>query len=332
MIQILSYLAKKGGKKGDGSIFSTWKKIEPSPFFPPFFSFFSGFVWVILSLKLQMAKKITIQKELDFFGFGIHSGRPVDLRLLPSESGEIVFKRTDLDNLELRLSAENIKTKNCTMLETDRGKILTLEHLLAVLWVYGVDSLTIELNQEEIPSMDGSALHFARAIQRAGFRELSEEKEPQKITKSHVIHEEDASIAIDPDPELRITYQIEFEHPCIQKQDLSVVVSPEKFEKEIAPARTFGFLEDVPALQKQGLALGGSYQNTIVLDKTHVVNGPLRYPDEFVRHKILDLIGDLSLLGNPVTGHFLAKKAGHDLHLRIVRFLLDNQEYLSPDQ
>jgi UDP-3-O-[3-hydroxymyristoyl] N-acetylglucosamine deacetylase len=279
-----------------------------------------------------MTKKRTVEKDLDFFGFGIHSGKPVDLRLLPSDSGEIVFKRTDLNNLEFRLSPENIKTKNCTMLETDSGRIQTLEHLLAVLWVYGVDSLAIELNQSEIPSMDGSALHFARAIQRAGFRELPEKKEPKKIAQSHVIQEEDASISVDPDSELKITYQIEFDHPSIRKQEFSVVVNPKNFEREIAPARTFGFLEDVPALQAQGLALGGSYQNTIVLDKIHVVNGPLRFPDEFVRHKILDLIGDLSLLRNPITGHFCAKKAGHDLHQRMVRFLLDNPEYLTPDR
>jgi UDP-3-O-[3-hydroxymyristoyl] N-acetylglucosamine deacetylase len=276
-----------------------------------------------------MLKKRTLKRELEFFGFGIHSGKPVDLRLIPSDSGDIVFRRSDLKNLEFRLSLENIKNKNCTMLVNDKGKIQTLEHLLAVLWVYGIDSLIIELNQEEVPSMDGSALHFARAVQRAEFRELSEKKDLKKITQSHIIKEEDAFISVEPDAELRITYHIEFDHPSIKKQVLSVVVNTKNFEKEIAPARTFGFLEDVPNLQKQGLALGGSYQNTVVLDKTRVVNGPLRYPDEFVRHKILDLIGDLSLLGDPVTGHICAKKAGHDLHLRLVRFLADNPEYLS---
>jgi UDP-3-O-[3-hydroxymyristoyl] N-acetylglucosamine deacetylase len=277
-----------------------------------------------------MVKKRTLKRELEFFGFGIHSGKPVDLRLIPSDSGEIVFRRSDLKNKEFRLSLENIKAKNCTMMITGQGNIRTLEHLLAVLWVYGIDSLTIDLNQEEIPSMDGSALHFALAVQRAGFRELQEGKNLHKITQSHTIKEGEASISVGPDAELKITYHIEFEHPSIKKQDFSVVVNPKNFEKEIASARTFGFLEDVPSLQKQGLALGGSYQNTVVLDKTQVVNGPLRYPDEFVRHKILDLIGDLSLLGNPVAGHFSAKKAGHDLHLRLVRFLSDNPEYLSP--
>jgi UDP-3-O-[3-hydroxymyristoyl] N-acetylglucosamine deacetylase len=277
-----------------------------------------------------MAKKRTLGKELEFFGFGIHTGKPVDLRLIPSDSGEIAFRRSDLENLEFRLSLESIETRNCTLLVTGQGKIQTLEHLLAALWVYGIDSVTIELNREEIPSMDGSALHFARAVEKVGFKELQEEKSLQKITKSLQIQEGDASISVDPDDEFRITYQIEYEHPSIKKQELSVVPNAENFMKEIAPARTFGFLEDVPALQKRGLALGGSYDNTVVLDKTHVINGPLRYPDEFVRHKILDMIGDLSLLQNPIIGHFSAKKAGHDLHLKVVRFLSDNPEYLSP--
>lgn len=178
--------------------------------------------------------------------------------------------------------------------------------------------------------MDGSALHFARAVQRTGLRNLPESKNLQKITQSFAIEEEDASISVVPDDDLRITYHIEYQHPSIKRQDFSIVVNPKNFEKEIAPARTFGFLEDVPSLQKQGLALGGSYNNTVVLDKTRVVNGPLRYPDEFVRHKILDFIGDLSLLGIPLTGHFTAKKAGHDLHIKVMRYLLDNPEYLSP--
>jgi UDP-3-O-[3-hydroxymyristoyl] N-acetylglucosamine deacetylase len=278
-----------------------------------------------------MEAKKTIENEAVLSGIGIHSGKPVQLKLIPSESGEIIFKRLDLGNLEFRLDPKNIEAKNCTMLVTDEGKIQTLEHLLAVLWVYGIDSLTVELNQEEIPAMDGSALHFVQTIHRAGVRDLPEEKKPVKIEKPFIIKENDASISVVPDAELKITYHIDYEHPSIKKQGLSIILNPENFEAEIAPARTFGFLEDVPDLQKKGLALGGSLKNAVVLDKTRVISGPLRSPDEFVRHKILDLIGDLSLLGNPVTGHFIAKKAGHDLHLKVVRFLLENPEYLSPD-
>ncbi len=279
-----------------------------------------------------MVAKKTIKKEVGLAGIGIHSGKHVDIKLIPSDSGEIVFRRSDLSNLEFRPSPENIEAKNCTMLVTDQGKIQTLEHLVAVFLVYGIDSLTVELNQEEIPAMDGSALPFVHAVQRAGFRDLPEKKNLMSIAKPFIIREEDASISAAPDTELKITYQIDYEHPSIKKQSLSIVLNPDKFEREIAPARTFGFMEDVPDLKKKGLALGGSLQNAVVLDNTRVISGPLRYPDEFVRHKILDFIGDLSLLSMPLTGHFVAKKAGHLLHLKAVRFLHDNPEYLSASQ
>jgi UDP-3-O-[3-hydroxymyristoyl] N-acetylglucosamine deacetylase len=279
-----------------------------------------------------MAVKKTIDSEVTLSGIGIHSGKSVKLKLVPSYSGEIVFKRLDLGSLEFRLLPENIEAKNCAMLVTAQGKIRTLEHLLAVLWVYGIVSLTVELDQEEIPAMDGSAIHFVDAIHKAGLRDLPEENTAIKIIEPFIIQEEDASITAVPDPELKITYHIDFEHPSIKKQGLSLILNPGSFEREIAPARTFGFLENVSDLRKKGLARGGSLENAIVLDKTRVISGPLRYPDEFVRHKILDLIGDLSLIGKQIAGHFIAKKAGHALHLRVVRFLLDNPEYLAPDQ
>lgn len=278
-----------------------------------------------------MAFKRTIDKEVVLSGIGIHSGKQANIRLIPSNAGEIVFIRTDLGNLEFRLSPENVDARNCTMLVTDQGKIQTIEHLLAVLWVYGIDSLAVEIDQEEIPAMDGSALHFVRGIHKAGLRKIAKEKKPVRITQPFIIQENDASISVVPDEELKITYHINFEHPRIKRQGFSIILNPENFEKEIAPARTFGFLEDVPDMHKKGLALGGSLKNAVVLDKTRVISGPLRYPDEFVRHKILDFIGDLSLIGRPITGHFIAKKAGHALHLRTVRFLLDNPGHYVPN-
>lgn len=278
-----------------------------------------------------MAARRTIDKEVVLSGIGIHSGKKAKLKLMPSDAGEIVFKRSDLGGLEFRLSPENVEAKNCTMLVTDRGRIQTLEHLLAALWVYGIDSLAVEIDQEEIPAMDGSALQFVQGIHKAGMIELPEEKKAIKITQPFIIQEDDASISVVPDKELKITYHIHYEHPRIKRQGLSIILNPENFEREIAPARTFGFLEDVPDLRKKGLALGGSLKNAVVLDKTRVISGPLRYPDEFVRHKILDFIGDLSLIGRPVTGHFIAKKAGHALHLRTVRFLSDNPDHFAPD-
>jgi UDP-3-O-[3-hydroxymyristoyl] N-acetylglucosamine deacetylase len=274
-----------------------------------------------------MISKNTIQKEIHLSGVGIHSGKNVDLFLKPSRSGEITFRRTDLDNLELALDPRKIETKSSTYLVSEKCKIQTLEHLLAVLYMSGIDSLIIEINGDEIPIMDGSASPFVQAILNAGVMSLPESKKSIKITKPFSLDEKDAAFSFSPDSDFKITYFIEYDHPAIQKQELSLSLNLENFMKEIAPARTFGFLKDVPALRAQGLAAGGSLDNAVVLDEKSVINGPLRYPDEFVRHKILDLIGDLSLMGSPLIGHFKAQRAGHSLHLKAVHFLLDNPEF-----
>jgi UDP-3-O-[3-hydroxymyristoyl] N-acetylglucosamine deacetylase len=273
-----------------------------------------------------MTKK-TIKNEIMLKGVGVHTGKPVEMKLKPSDSGQIVFKRTDVEGFEFFLDHEKVQSRNCTMLDTEKGKIYTLEHLLAVLWVNGVDSIIVELDGEEVPIMDGSAVPFIHALQQAGIRDLSQKKSALAITDPFIIKENDASISVFPDPKFRVTYHISFQHPKIKRQGFSLSVDPENFEREIAPARTFGFIEDVPGLRAKGLALGGSLKNAVVLDKKRVISGPLRFPDEFVRHKILDFIGDLSLIKAPVTGHFVAKKAGHVLHLKMIKFLFDHPEY-----
>jgi len=274
-----------------------------------------------------MAEKCTIQKDIHLSGIGIHSGESVDIFLKPSSSGEIILRRRDLDNLEIRIDPHTIKTKRGSFLEAKESKILTLEHLLAVLYVFGLDSLVIELKGGEIPIMDGSALPFVQAIEKAGIKLLPQKKKYIKILKPYTIQEKDAYISFHPDSVFKITYSIEYDHPAIKCQELSLSLSLKNFVKEIAPARTFGFLKDVPHLRREGLALGGSLENAVVLDEKEIISGPLRYPDEFVRHKILDLIGDLSLLGCPLLGHFRAHKAGHSLHLKIIRFILDRPEF-----
>ena len=275
-----------------------------------------------------MIEKRTIQKEIHLSGVGIHSGKEVDLLLRPSSSTGIVFRRTDLNNLELILDTKKIKAKSSTYLTSEGCKIQTLEHLLAVIYVFGIDSLIIEINGDEIPIMDGSASPFVQAVLKAGIKPLPGKKKSIKILKPFIIKEEDAAISFYPDSDFKITYSIEYDHPLIQRQELSLSVNLENFVTEIAPARTFGFLKDVPSLRAQGLALGGSLDNTVVLDEKGVISGSLRYPDEFVRHKILDLIGDLSLMGSPLIGHFKAHKAGHSLHLKAIHFLLDNPEFI----
>lgn len=274
-----------------------------------------------------MRQKGTIKKEVLFSGIGVHSGKQVELWLKPSSSGEIIFKRIDLDNSEFHLDPKKIEAKNCSMLVAKKGRIQTLEHFMAVLFMLGVDSLIIELNEEEIPIVDGSAFPFVEAILKAGIKPLQEKKKSIKILKPFIIQEEDALISVVPDSDFRITYLIEYDHPAIESQELSLSINKENFIKQIAPARTFGFLKDVPALRAQGLALGGSLENAIVLDEKSIINGPLRFPDEFVRHKILDFIGDLFLLNSSIIGHFRAHRAGHGLHLKAVHFILDNPEY-----
>jgi UDP-3-O-[3-hydroxymyristoyl] N-acetylglucosamine deacetylase len=276
----------------------------------------------------QMREKSTLQKEIQLSGIGIHTGKEVELRLKPSSSGKIIFRRTDLGGLEVNLDPRDIKAKNSTYMEAKGCKIQTLEHLLAVLYVFGIDSVVVEMNNEEIPIMDGSAIPFVEAVVEGGVRHLPERKEFLQILKPYSVEDGDASLSFYPDSDFKITYCIEYDHPLIQKQKLSLDVNLERFVSEIAPSRTFGFLKDVPALRAQDLALGGSLDNAVVLDEKGLLSGTLRFPDEFVRHKILDLIGDLSLMGSPLIGHFEAHRAGHDLHLKAVRFLLDNPEYI----
>ncbi len=279
-----------------------------------------------------MIEKITIQKEIHLSGVGIHSGTNVNLILKPSSSGQILFRRTDLDNLEFSLDSKKIETLSSTSLAGEDYKIQTIEHLMAVLYAFGIDSAVIELNGNEIPIMDGSASPFVQAILKAGIKLLPEKKKVIKILKPFIIKEKEASVSFYPDSDFKITYCIEYDHPVIQKQELSLSINLKNFVTEIAPARTFGFLKDVPALRAQGLALGGSLENAIVLDEKDVISGPLRYPDEFVRHKILDLIGDLCLLGSPILGHFKALKAGHALHLKAINFILDSPEFWTYDE
>ncbi|MBE0460648.1 MAG: UDP-3-O-[3-hydroxymyristoyl] N-acetylglucosamine deacetylase [Candidatus Aminicenantes bacterium] len=274
-----------------------------------------------------MKKLRTIQKEVVLSGVGIHSGAKVDLHLKPSDSGRVVFLRTDLNGLEFHMDPCNVEVKNSTILKGKGQKIQTIEHLMASLYIFGIDSLLISLNAIEIPILDGSALPFVDALFDAGFEELSEEKKTIRIRKPFVVEDKNGAVYVEPDKNLRITYFIDYPHPLIQKQNLSVLVTKKHFVQEIAPARTFGFLKDVIALRAQGLALGGSLKNAIVLDDTGIINGPLRFPDEFVRHKILDFVGDLSIMGFPIIGHFRAERAGHPLHIKTVRFLLEHPKY-----
>jgi UDP-3-O-[3-hydroxymyristoyl] N-acetylglucosamine deacetylase len=275
----------------------------------------------------MMTHKATIKKEIFFSGIGVHSGKDVDCLLKPSSSGEITFSVKNEDCYKIRIDPLRIESSFSSVLTDGSRKVYTIEHLLSALYVFGVDSIDIELRGSEVPILDGSALPIAKALEETGIQKLDLKRDYLKVTKPFVVREGDASISVEPDEGFKVSYTIEFDHPAIQTQSIELVVSIESFLRDIAPARTFGFLKDVEKLWDQGLALGGSFENAIVLDEKDVINKPLRFDDEFVRHKIIDLIGDLSLVGYPLIGRFSAYKAGHSLHLKAVRFLIENPDH-----
>lgn len=270
-----------------------------------------------------MLKKRTIRRAVTMSGVGIHSGREVRLALKPSESGTLNFRRADLGGPAVPLDPRDIETGNRSAFVFGDGSIQTIEHLLAVLYMLGLDSLDIEVEGGEIPIFDGSAGPLAAALDDAGARDIPDDKTVARIVRLIVVDDAGASLSISPDGDFRVSYRIDFPHPAIGVQSLSIALTRRAFLEEIAPARTFGFLKDVPELRRKGLARGGSLANALVLDDEKVVNGPLRFPDEFVRHKVLDLIGDLALFGRPLLGHFQADRAGHALHVRAVRALIE---------
>lgn len=264
----------------------------------------------------------TLLKTVECGGIGLHSGKRVKLRLLPAEADTgIVFRRTD-KNVEIPASIDNLSQVNfATTLSKNAIQIKTVEHVLAALYSLGIDNCYIESDNIEIPIMDGSAAPFVYLIRSAGVQALNKPRKVLKVTKSMEIVEGDRSIAVIPCSEMRVTYTIEFPHPLILRQSLSLSVTKGRFIHEIAPARTFGFMRDVERLRVAGLTLGGSLDNAVVLDESHVLNQSLRYPDEFVRHKFLDLLGDLALLGVGICGHIIVNKGGHALHARMTRLL-----------
>ena len=274
-----------------------------------------------------MLQKQTTQRPVSFSGTGIHSGEQASLIIKPSSEGRVFFRRMDLGGLEVQVDARKIDALNCSCLVFESGRIQTLEHLLAVLYVLGLDSVELELQGEEIPILDGSAAPLAKAVLQAGVQPVPQRAKAVRILQSHTIEEKGASLSFFPDPDFRVSYAIDFSHPLIGRQEMSVSLTRKLFLEEIAPARTFGFLKDAAELRKRGLALGGSLDNAVVLDEKKVISGSLRFQDEFVRHKVLDLIGDLALFGHPLFGHFRAERAGHRLHHQAVLFLLDHPDF-----
>ena len=270
----------------------------------------------------------TLRRSISCAGIGLHSGNKVTLSLkpAPADSG-IRFRRSDLGGLEVPATVEHVGgIKLATGLMRDAVKVDTVEHLLAALISVGIDNATIELNSPEVPIMDGSAAPFLYLIHEAGVKRLQAPRKFLKVQRPMSLSHGDKRIALYPSDHFKVTYSIAFDHPLLRHQSRTIRITEESFVDEIAPARTFGFLKEVEMMRQQGLALGGSLENAIVIGDTGVLNNALRYEDEFVRHKILDVIGDMALVGYPIIGHLVAHRGGHALHTAFAARVLEEPD------
>ncbi len=263
----------------------------------------------------------TLKKPVRFCGVGLHSGKPVKLTVTPARVDHgIRFKLSDSDDTMPAFMNRVVDTRLATTIAEKDMVFSTTEHLLGALAGLGIDNALVELDSPELPIMDGSAGPFVHILKKANRKKQSSCRKVLKITKEISYQEGDKLIKILPYDGLKITCMIDFDHQLIQNQEYSIRLSPEKFAKEIATARTFGFIEQVEQLQQNGFALGGSLDNAVVIDQDGVLNEDgLRFTDEFVRHKVLDLVGDLALLGCPLMGHVVASKSGHSQHLGLMK-------------
>jgi UDP-3-O-[3-hydroxymyristoyl] N-acetylglucosamine deacetylase len=270
----------------------------------------------------------TLKRSLSCAGIGLHSGKKVNLslKLAPAGTG-IRFRRTDLGGVEIPARVSHVgAVAYATQLKLGEARVETVEHLLAALASTRIDNAFIELNTPEVPIMDGSSAPFIYLVQEAGVRTLAEPRKYLKVTRPVTLTRGDKQIALFPSDHFKVSYTIGFDHPLLRHQTRTIVLTEDSFIEDIAPARTFTFLKEVEMLRQNGLALGGSLDNAIVISDTGVLNSSLRFEDEFVRHKILDLIGDFALLGHQVIAHAVVHRGGHALHTAMAAQLLQESD------
>ena len=276
-----------------------------------------------------MSKQTTIGADFSAKGTGLHYNSPVNVRVKPAPAYTgYVFRRSDLNDFEIPASPEHVAhVSYATTLMKSGVMIATVEHLLSALMGCGVDNAIIEMDSVEAPILDGSSGPWVKLIERAGVVELPASRAYLRALKRVEVSDKDRVMSIEPADEFRITCLIDFNHPMIGEQRREFGIHPVAYSKEIAPARTFGFVEEIETLRRNGLARGGSLENAIALTSDGMLNAePLRFEDEFVRHKILDIIGDLALAGMPVLGHVRASKSGHGLHTMLLSTLLRDRK------
>src|SRR5271156_2770248 len=272
----------------------------------------------------RMSYQLTIQRPVQTAGVGLHTAVRSNLRLVPAPADTgIVFRRVDLDNFEIEAHVRNVaRVSYATSLMRQGVLLSTTEHLLAALYSCGVDNVYVEIDALELPILDGSSKPFIELLAQAGTRKLRRQRRYIRVIKPLEFSDGDRRIGIYPADEFRVHCFVDYDHPSVGPQEVEMVVDRESFSRELAPARTFGFMKDFAGLQAMGLIRGGSIENAIVLDQDSILNGPLRFSDEFGRHKALDLIGDLALVGRPLKARIVAHKAGHALHTQLVTRLL----------
>ena len=276
-----------------------------------------------------MGRQHTLASEVSLSGIGLHTGVTVNLRLCPAPAHTgIIFKRTDLEGFTIEAQSRHVaRVSYATSLMKKGVLISTTEHLLSALAGLGVDNAFVEIDNLELPILDGSALPFVKLIRQAGLKAQRARRSYAKILKPLELEDGSKRIAVYPSDIFATSYSISFPHPVIGTQSLDFTPSAGSYEDDVAPARTFGFLAEVEMLLKSGLVKGGSLENVVVLDQERVMNPEgLRFPDEFCRHKILDLIGDISLFGHPLIGHVVADRAGHSMHAQLVSQLLRRKD------
>ena len=272
----------------------------------------------------------TLSKSISFSGIGVHSGKMTHLTLKPAPQNHgIKFRRVDLPGTQdiQALFKLVVDTSLATVLGTNGAIVSTIEHLMAGFSGLGIDNALVEIDDYEIPIMDGSAKIFTQMMEAAGIVLLDAPKHYFIVKKPIELFEDDKSVCVYPEPCFKITCRIDFPHPLIGKQEISFDREKDNFEKEISRARTFGFVQDIELLKKFSLGKGGSLDNAIIIDEDRILNTEgLRYPDEFVRHKLLDSLGDFSLLGMPIKGHIITNKSGHTLNHLFIETFLKNKD------
>lgn len=266
----------------------------------------------------------TLHREVETSGIGLHTGVESHVRLVPAPADTgIVFRRSDLEYFRIEAQGHNVARVSYATSLMKQGVLLsTTEHLLAAIYSYGIDNIFIDVDAIELPILDGSAEPFMQLLDVAGIRKLRRKRRYLKVVKPVEVVEDGRRIGIYPADEFRVRCYVDFPHPLVGQQQVEMVVNAESFRRVLSRARTFCFESDIEPLRAMGLIRGGSLDNAIVLTPDGMMNGPLRYADEFGRHKALDLIGDLALVGLPLLGRVEARKAGHSLHTQLVSRLL----------